>query len=188
MKSMPRSGARVLLLPPLALCLLGCLSVKPMTGFASQTPQLAPEVFFAGSAHSWGVLETRSGAPSKTFHVESEGHGEPDGSFRLDQTVTFDGEPSRARSWSLRRIGPHAYTASLTDAAGEVSGEAYGPLFHLRYAMKSPLGGVMEQWMYLQADGRTVLNEATIRVAGLTVARLSERISRDSDAAGGDGR
>ena len=188
MKFIPRSRASGLLLAPLTLCLSGCLTATPAMNFALQTPQLTPEVFFAGSAHSWGVLETRSGAPSKTFHVESQGHSEPDGSFRLDQTVTFDGERSRARSWRLRRAGPHAYTASLTDASGEVFAEAYGPLFHLRYAMKSPLGGTMEQWMYLQADGRTVLNEATIRAAGVTVARLSERISRDDSAAGENGR
>ena len=175
------AGTRGLLLAVLAPGLSGCLSAKPMADFAAQTPRMIPEVFFAGSARSWGVLETRAGAPSKTFHVESRGHSEPDGSLRLDQTITFDGEPSRARSWRLRQTGPHAYAASLTDAAGDVLGEAYGPLFHIRYTLKSPPGGTMEQWMYLQADGRTVLNEATIRVAGITVAHLSERISRDGD-------
>ena len=180
MKSRPSFGANALLLCALASCLSGCLSEKPIAEFAAQTPQLTPEVFFAGHARSWGVLETRSGAPSKTFHVESRGRSEPDGSFRLDQTITFDGEPSRVRFWRLRRTGSHGYVASLSDASGDVVGEAYGPLFHLRYALKSPFGGKMEQWMYLQADGRTVLNEAIIRVAGVTVARLSERISRDN--------
>ncbi len=46
----------------------------------------------------------------------------------------------------------------------------------------------MEQWLYLQPDRRTVLNEATVRVAGLVVARLSERISRDEPSAGAAGR
>jgi hypothetical protein len=34
--------------------------------------------------------------------------------------------------------------------------------------------------MYLQPDGRTVMNEATVRVFGVVVAHLSERITRES--------
>ena len=163
----------------LGLFLSGCLTAKPVEDFTMQAPELSPEAFFSGSAHSWGVLETAGGAPSKVFHVESRGEAEPDGSFRLDQTVAFEGEPSKARTWVLQRRGAHDYVASLTDASGEVVGEAYGPLFHLRYPMKSPAGATMEQWMYLQPDGRTLVNEASIRLAGVVVARLSELISRD---------
>ncbi len=171
--------ARGLAVLVLGLSLSGCLTAKPVEDFASQTPEMSPEAFFSGSAHSWGVLETAGGAPSKIFHVESRGEAEPDGSFRLDQTVAFEGEPSKARTWVLRRRGAHDYVASLTDASGEVVGEAYGSLFHLRYPMKSPAGATMEQWMYLQPGGRTLVNEASIRLAGVVVARLSELISRD---------
>jgi hypothetical protein len=45
--------------------------------------------------------------------------------------------------------------------------------------MKAPLDGEMEQWLYMQPDGRTVVNEATIRVFGIIVAHLSERITHD---------
>ncbi len=176
------------LIPLAALGLAGCLPVRSAQSFAEQTPEMRPETFFAGSLHSWGVLETRSGAPSATFRVDSHGETLADGDFRLDQTISFDGQPSRTRSWSLRRISAHGYTATLTDASGPVRGEAYGNLFHLTYPTKLPPGGSMEQWLYLQPDRRTVLNEATVRVAGLVVARLSERISRDEPSAGAAGR
>ena len=52
-------------------------------------------------------------------------------------------------------------------------------MFHLRYAMRSPWGGRMEQWLTLQPDGRTVVNRATVRVLGLVVTQLTERITRD---------
>lgn len=103
----------------------------------------------------------------------------PDGSFRLDQTIFFDHEAPKTRRWVMRRISAHHYTATLTDASGLVKAEAYGNLFHLSYPMKTPLGGEMEQWLYLQPDRRTVVNEATIRVFGLVVAHLSERITHD---------
>jgi hypothetical protein len=53
----------------------------------------------------------------------------------------------------------------------------HGNLFHLRYLLKRP-AVYMEQWLYLQADNRTVLNEGRISIAGVTIARLSERITR----------
>ena len=46
--------------------------------------------------------------------------------------------------------------------------------------MRHPFAGSMEQWLYFQPDGRTVLNEATVRVAGIVVAHLSERISHEA--------
>ncbi len=175
----PRSrpaSVRILLASAAVLTTTGCMATLPPTHFAAQGPPMRPEAFFAGATKSFGVLESRSGAPSKVFHVDGQGEALPDGGFRLDQTVTFDGETPQRRTWLIRPDGPHRYRASLTDASGEVTGEAYGTLFHLRYPYKSVAR--MEQWLYLQPDGRTVLNEGTVTVAGLVVARLSERISR----------
>jgi hypothetical protein len=45
--------------------------------------------------------------------------------------------------------------------------------------MKSIPGSRMEQWLYLQDDTKTLLNEGSVTVLGVLVARLSERISRD---------
>lgn len=153
------------------------MATLPLERFGSQTPEMRPETFFAGATHSFGVQETRSGAPSKVFRVDGEGAPQADGGFRLIQTVRFEGKPPERRTWIMRRVGDHAYRASLTDASGEVVGEAYGNVFHLRYPLKKVAR--MEQWLYLQPDGRTVLNEATVSVAGVVITRLSERISRD---------
>jgi Protein of unknown function (DUF3833) len=157
----------------------GCAPALPPSAFEGGVPKMRPEIFFAGITQSSGVLENRSGAPTHLFHVEGSGVMLLDGSFRLDQTVIFDGEAPERRTWVMRRLDAHNYTATLTDASGAVKGEAYGNLFHLRYPMKSPFGGQMEQWLYLQPDGRTVMNEATVRVFGVVVAHLSERITRE---------
>jgi hypothetical protein len=37
----------------------------------------------------------------------------------------------------------------------------------------------MEQGLYLQPDGRTVMNEAAVSVSGVVVAHLSERIAHE---------
>lgn len=176
------ASRRLLLLAATAAGLSGCLGARPPERFAGEAPVMRPERFFAGVTRSWGVLETRGGAPSRTFRVEGRGRAEPDGSFTLVQTIAMEGEPVRTRTWRLRATGAHAYEGSLTDASGPVRGEAWGDLFHLSYAMRSPAGGRMEQWLYLQDDGRTVLNEATVRVLGVVVARLSERITNETEA------
>lgn len=184
---LPRPGRATALAALLLLAagLGGCMTALPPSRFAGGAPTFRPEAFFEGATGSSGVLESGGGAPTRRLHVQGVGRVETDGSFRLDQTVTFDDKPANTRTWVMRRTGEHRYTATLTDASGPVEGEAYGDLFHLTYPMKSPFGGRMEQWMYLQPDGRTVVNEATVRMFGLPVAHLSERITRAGGAVGG---
>jgi hypothetical protein len=116
-----------------------------------------------------------------SFSVKGSGLALSEGSFRLDQAVTFDHAAPEMRTWVMRRLDSHHYKATLTDASGAVEGETYGNLFHVLYPMKTPFGGQMEQWLYLQPDGRTVMNEATVRLFGV-VAHLFGRIT-DEDGA-----
>lgn len=167
----------------LLLCLAGCATPMAPPSFAAAQPVFTPEAFFAGRTHSWGLLQARSGAPTRTLAVEGLGAAQPDGSFRLDQTTHSQGKTD-TRTWMIRRLDAHRYEASLTDAAGPVRGEAYGNLVHFRYALKGKPGVTVEQWLYLQSDGRTVLNEDTIRAFGVVVYRLSELITRDGPPVG----
>lgn len=160
------------------LCVTGCAGALPPSSFAASTPRLDPEAFFAGRTHSWAMLQSGDGAPNRPMTVEGLGQAQPDGSFRLDQTTTSNGA-SETRTWIIRRLDEHRYRASLTSAAGPVEGEAYGNLLHFKYALKGKPGVVIEQWLYLQPDGRTVLNEDVVRAFGLVIFRLSEIITHD---------
>ncbi len=159
------------------ISLSGCGGGLPPAAFEGGTPELRPEIFFAGATNSTGIVENRSGAPTTRFQVHGEGHGMPDGRFVLVQRIAFEGQPPRERTWTLTRVDKHHYAGTLTDATGDVRAEAYGNLFHLTYPMKEPPFGRMEQWLYLQPDGHTVLNEATVSLLGITAAHLSERIT-----------
>ena len=155
-----------------------CAAPLPPQTFAAATPELRPEAFFAGSTSSWGVVQDSNGAPLQQLWAHSLGRPEPGGGFAVDQSIRFVPGQTKTRSWSIRRVDPHHYVASLTDAAGPVRGEVYGNMFHLAYRTKgAPVQ--IEQWLYLQPDGRTVINELTAKVLGVTVRRVSERISRD---------
>ena len=170
---------RLYLLLSLGLLPGGCVPALPPVAFEGGGPEMRPELFFAGVTTSTGVLENRSGAPTDRLQVRGQGQALPDGSFRLHQTITLGQDAPMTRTWIMRRIDAHRYTATLTDASGTVEGEAHGDLFHLTYAMKTPFAGRMEQWLYLQPDGRTVMNVATVSILGFTVARVSERITRE---------
>jgi len=173
---MLRLASRVLGLTAVAL-LSSCLdSTPPHAGKAAAEPLLKPEIFFAGHTRGEGTLVTLTGA-RRSLRVEGNGSTEADGTFRLDQAVTFSNGDKETRTWRLLKRDSKHYTATLSDAAGEVTAQADGNLFHLRYLLRKP-AVYMEQWLYLQPDGRTVLNLATVTVIGIPWAKLSEEIKK----------
>lgn len=89
--------------------------------------------------------------------------------------MTFANGAVESRTWHIRRLDEHLYSAKLSGAAGDVSAETNGNLFHLRYLVRRP-GIYMEQWLYLQRDG-TVLNIGRVKILGFLLAQLSEKIT-----------
>ncbi len=155
----------------------GCAPVLAPEAFSPTRPGVDPLVIFTGRTVSQGVLEAASGAPSERFRVQGMGRIDPDGELVLDQSIAFEGKRVRQRTWRLRRIDAHHFTGTLTDAVGPVQAQAYGDLLHLRFRLKGVPMGSMEQWLYLQDDGRTLMNEGVVKIGGVTVRRLSERIT-----------
>ncbi|MGI8508198.1 MAG: DUF3833 family protein [Gemmatimonadaceae bacterium] len=162
------------------LLLSGCLASAPPRPQTLPMPEFRPEVFFSGRTKGEGKLLQRWHAP-KALHVEGLGQMEADSTFRLDQTVTFRDGTMEKRTWHMRRLDAHTYSATLSDAAGKVSAETHGNLFHLRYLLRQP-AVYMEQWIYLQPGGRVANNEATVTILGVPWVRLSERITRSDSA------
>lgn len=175
-----RPGAHVTIAAVvLATAISGCLSPAPPQPLASASPAMRPEVFFAGRTEGHGTLTIR-GRPPQSLRVQSEGRRESDGTFRLDQTITVGDGRIETRTWKMRAIDGRSYAGTLSgDADGEMKGEVDGNLFHLRYRVSQP-AVYMEQWLYLQSDGRTVLNVGEATVLGVPWARLEERIVRSA--------
>lgn len=176
MFSMPRFAVRPHLIAAASLFLIGCLPGFPSRPKVSAQPAFDPVAFFTGHTHGEGAFDLRVGA-RRTLTVEGFGHPNAEGAFQLDQTVTFGDSSVEKRRWVLRKRDAKGYTATLSDASGEVRAETTGNLFHLRYQIRQPRV-FMEQWLYLQPDGRTVLNQAQVTVLGIPWARLSEKITR----------
>jgi hypothetical protein len=168
-----RHGAGLVLLTAAT----GCLAGFPARPATVPQPSFDPTVFFAGHTHGEGTLDVRVGT-DRTLSVEGTGRTVTDGSFRLDQTITYGDSAVETRTWILRHgADPQHFTATLSDAKGEVTAETTGNLFHLRYLLRQP-AVYMEQWLYLRPDGRSVDNRAQVTILGVPWARLAETITR----------
>jgi len=158
------------------LVLVLCISVVSVSSRAEDGAlEFTPHNGFSGHSEGNGMLRLFLGK-QRLFHVESHGYHQADGTFRLDQTVTFQGQPSQKRSWILKTIRQNHYTATLSDAAGSVTGLTKGSRLLLEYRIKGPL--IMHQTLELMPDGKTIDNVGKITLIGIPVGRLHETITR----------
>ncbi len=113
--------------------------------------------------------------------------GRREGGDRGDLVITqdfhFEDGRTQQRVWHIRRTGDHRYEATANDVAGVGVGNAYGNTFHWEYTLALRPGNKfanvhMEHWMYLQADGETMINRVFIRKLGVIVAETTEHFHR----------
>jgi Protein of unknown function (DUF3833) len=166
----------------LALFAGGCAS-KPIASFDHGRPLFDPMKFLAGHTHSWGIFETPSGQPKQILTTTTDGHMEAD-ALHFEQDLVFEGGRKSHRSWIVRRVDEHHYTATGTGIVGIARAEARGNVFHLDFTLDAlpgnPLGHLhMSQWMYLQPDGVTVVNRDTLSKGGVIVAMITEQFRKD---------
>lgn len=150
----------------------------------AQTPvEFTPSAGFGGDSTGLGTLKFVFREP-RAFQVTSHGAEQGDGTFHLDQTITFAGEPPQSRFWLMTRTAPHRYAATLSDAAGPVEATVSGSRLSLRYRVKGPV--YMHQELVLSADGRTIDNVGVVRLLGIPIGRLQETITRKMPAVASD--
>ncbi len=165
-----------------ALCLTSCASVPSSVVKETARPIFDPMAFFAGRTNSSGFFETRSGRPIQRVTTETTGR-RAGAVLLLEQELRFGDGERQHRSWQIRRIDAHHYEATANDMIGVARGEASGNFFHWNFRLAlSPgnpfLNVQMSQRMYLQPDGRTMINHSTIRKAGFVVAQVEEQFRR----------
>lgn len=166
-----------------AVCLLvaSCSPYQP-ADFAADGPTFDPARFFVGRTASWGVIESRGGAPLRRLRTATSGRLDGD-LLVVDQRLTFDDGETRDRTWRLTRRDDHAYAVTASDIAGEGRAERYGRAFKMVYDLQLTPGSRWRtlhatQWLYLMDDGSTVLSRLTLSKLGVTVAMVSEVFQR----------
>ncbi|MEO6799564.1 MAG: DUF3833 family protein [Rhodanobacter sp.] len=162
----------------IATLLLMSLLASPAFASNPAPVSFTPVAGFGGTSEGNGTLKLLFGKP-RLYHVQSDGHVLANGTFRLDQTVLFQGKPPRHRHWILTTVEPGEYSGTLSDAAGQVAGHTDGPRLTLSYRLKGPL--VMHQTLEMKPDG-TIDNVGRITLLGLPVGHLQETIARKASA------
>ncbi len=153
-----------------------CISVVSVSAQAKEvSSEFTPQNGFSGHSEGNGTLSLFLGK-RRMFHVESHGYDQADGTFRLDQIVTFQGQPKQERFWILKTINQNHFTGTLSDAAGRVTGLTNGSRLRLKYRVKGPL--IMHQTLKLLPDGKTIDNVGKITLLGIPVGHLHETITR----------
>lgn len=165
----------------LLLFLAGCGSLPP-AHFTAAEPRFEPDRYFEGAVRSWGVTENRRGNPRSRFRTEMSGRREGD-VLVVTQDFTFEDGRTQQRVWRIRRLDEHRYEATAPDVIGVAPGEAYGNTFHWEYTLALNPRNVftrvrMHHWMYLQADGTTMINRVVITKLGLVIAETTEHFHR----------
>ncbi len=164
----------------LAVC-AGVAVAKGETKLAG--PPFDPIRFFTGHTRSSGVFENRAGAPTSRVRTETAGRM-AGGELRIEQDLFIEGKPRQHRSWRIRRLDAHRFEGQANDIIGPVRGEAHGNHFTWTFTLAAkpgnPLYNVrMTQHMYLQPDGRTMINRSTIRKFGVLIAQVTEQFRRE---------
>ena len=157
----------------LPVILTALLVISPL--LAAEPLEFTPQNGFAGESEGNGTLRLLLGKP-RAFHVTSHGRIQNDGTFRLDQIITFKGKAPQERFWILTKTNNNNYSATLSDASGLVKGVTSGTHLSLKYRIKGPL--MMHQELELSSDGKSIDNIGVIKLLGIPVGRLRETITR----------
>ena len=79
--------------------------------------------------------------------------------------------------WEFERVDEHHWIGTANDVEGQVDARQYGHAFHMRYPLDIEVGErtlsfTMDDWMYLQPDGR-LINRTAMRKFGLTLGEIT---------------
>ena len=142
---------------------------------ASQPQAFDPITFFTGATESSGSLK-QAFSSAKATHVSGFGAMRGPGEFVLDQTVTVTGEKVQARHWQLHQLSPGHFAGTISDAKGPVTIDVAGNRLLIKYTMNNGLK--VSSVLTIDAGGRSGHNVSTVREWGMSVATLSETISK----------
>ena len=188
MTSTPASlarGLRFITLLATVVLLSGCASLQPQD-FAHSSTHFELDRYFVGHARSWGVFESRSAAPRRTFVCDSYGKRDRAGDVVLSQYFKFSDGKKQQRFWHIHRVDRTHWEATANDMMGVARGEGQGNALYWEYTItldrKNPMATVhVRQWMYQPEGTHTLMTRLVITKFGFTVFEVTESIHHVSD-------
>jgi hypothetical protein len=164
-----------------ASLIAGCDNKPVESAMAGTGPAFDPVAFFDGRTRSWGVNESRFGAPTERIETDSQGWINEPHQLRMVHHLTFQDGKIQERTWTLWRTGADRFEATANDMVGSAAGEADGRMFHWEWVLARSPGNAlmnvpMNQWMYGLADGSAMIR-TTVSKFGVILAEVTDRFT-----------
>jgi hypothetical protein len=169
------SPLRLLASLSLAICLMGCTTMKP-TDFALSRQKLVLEEYFAGHTQAWGLFQDRFGKVRRQFTVEIDGDWNGERLVLDEHFLYSDGETDRCL-WTITKRADGHYEGTAADVVGTAQGMSAGNALNWGYVMDLKVGtGTVrvrfDDWMFLQ-PGNVIINRATVSKWGIDVGDVT---------------
>lgn len=165
----------ILFLPLLTAC------STAIERYQGSTPALKLETFFNGPLTAHAIIQDRNGRVIRRFKATMVGSWQGDKGILNEEFIYDDGEIQH-RVWHLEKLPNGEYRGRADDVLGDATGTVSGFAFNWQYTLNVPVDGKvwafqLDDWMYL-IDQDRLINRATMRKFGITVAELTLWIER----------
>ena len=158
------------------LILSGCSAID-IKQYSDYQPRFELFDYFMGDTKGWGIVQDRKSVLTRQFTVNIIGRLDAEGNLVLEERFVWDNGEKSSRTWTISRIGEHAYNGRAEDVVGIATGAAYGNALNWQYRLNLEVGGStwkihFDDWMFLQPDN-VLINRAAMSKFGFHVGDVT---------------
>ena len=164
----------LLLLALLSTTLLSCSSMK-IQDFENNTPKISFSDFFAGKVEGSGYFFDRFGNMAVSFTATLNGTwNESTNSLDLVEDFQYSTGEKIKRIYNFKKEPSGIFRGTAEGFVGDIIVETKGNALHWTYKLNQYIKGSIwtlgfSDWMWLQPDGKTILNRAFASKWGIKV-------------------
>lgn len=136
--------------------------------YAQFSPEFILEDYFQGDVKAQGIFIDRFGNLKRQFDVDIKGSWDPEAQkLTLVEDFVYNDGATEQRIWHITKKNDHSYIGKAEGVAGEAKGDRYGNTLNWAYDFDLKVGEStyrvhFDDWMHLQADGKTMINRAEV--------------------------
>lgn len=157
--------------------LFSACSANETKDYAAKTPTNDIRHYLSGRLEAYGMLQDRGGEVTKKFVVKMEGRWKGN-EGELEEHFQYDDGKTDQRTWKITFTDDHHFTATAHDCIGIAQGSQHGDAMNMKYTLRVPykdstIDLAMDDWIFMQMDGKTALNVTSMKKFGFEVGRLT---------------
>jgi hypothetical protein len=160
--------------------LIGCGGGMKISQFKGDTPKFQPEVYFNDDMTAHGLFQDRFGNVRRQFTADIDGNWDPETkTLTLNEEFIYADGMEETRIWTIEKTGENSYIGDADNVIGKAEGTTAGNALNFNYDfdLEMPDGGSIkvhfDDWMFLQPDGKTMINRATVSKFGITLGTVT---------------